>query len=81
MLVIAPIIGIAVFWLVHILPEKIAEKKKHPRPAIQYPLILTLPVPLRLRTRFFYFSACAGGIGFKVLIEKARQFLRGCVVG
>ncbi len=31
MLVIAPIIGIAVFWLVHILPEKIAEKKKHPQ--------------------------------------------------
>jgi hypothetical protein len=27
-LVIAPIIGIAVFWMVHILPEKIAEKKK-----------------------------------------------------
>src|SRR5436190_24320751 len=30
-LVIAPIIGIAVFWLVHILPEKIAHKKKHPQ--------------------------------------------------
>ena len=30
-LVIAPIIGVAVFWLVHILPEKIAEKKKHPQ--------------------------------------------------
>jgi hypothetical protein len=29
-LVIAPIIGIAVFWMVHILPEKIAEKKKQP---------------------------------------------------
>jgi len=27
-IVIAPIIGIAIFWLVHILPEKIAEKKK-----------------------------------------------------
>jgi len=26
-IVIAPIIGIAIFWLVHILPEKIAEKK------------------------------------------------------
>src|SRR3982750_286576 len=30
-LVIAPIIGIVVFWLVHILPEKIAHKKKHPQ--------------------------------------------------
>src|SRR6187455_3216252 len=30
-LVIAPIIGITVFWLLHILPEKIAHKKKHPQ--------------------------------------------------
>ena len=31
MLIIAPIIGIAIFWLVHILPEKIAHKRKHPQ--------------------------------------------------
>jgi len=30
-LVIAPVVGIAVFLMVHILPEKIAEKKKHPQ--------------------------------------------------
>ena len=30
-LVLAPIIGIGVFWLVHILPEKIAHKRKHPQ--------------------------------------------------
>jgi len=30
-LVIAPIIGITVFWLLHILPEKIAHKRKHPQ--------------------------------------------------
>ncbi|HEX5176281.1 MAG TPA: DUF3302 domain-containing protein [Chthoniobacteraceae bacterium] len=30
-LVIAPVIGITIFWLVHILPEKIAHKKKHPQ--------------------------------------------------
>lgn len=30
-LVVVPIVGIAVFWLVHILPEKIAEKRKHPQ--------------------------------------------------
>src|SRR3954467_8647523 len=30
-LVLAPIIGIVVFWLVHILPEKIAHKRKHPQ--------------------------------------------------
>jgi hypothetical protein len=42
-LVVAPIIGIAVFWLVHILPEKIAEKKKHPQThAIQCLCLLSL---------------------------------------
>ena len=42
-LVVAPIIGIAVFWLVHILPEKIAEKKHHPQAkAIQTLCLLSL---------------------------------------
>jgi CBS domain containing-hemolysin-like protein len=30
-LVIAPVIAITVFWLVHILPEKIAEQRHHPQ--------------------------------------------------
>lgn len=30
-IVLAPIIGIAIFWLVHIMPEKIAHKRKHPQ--------------------------------------------------
>lgn len=42
-LIVAPIIGVAVFWLVHILPEKIAEKKKHPQTrAIQCLCLLSL---------------------------------------
>jgi CBS domain containing-hemolysin-like protein len=42
-LVIAPIIGIVVFWLVHILPEKIAHKKLHPQTrAIQCLCLLSL---------------------------------------
>jgi CBS domain containing-hemolysin-like protein len=42
-LIIGPIIGIVVFWLVHILPEKIAEKKKHPQAkAIQCVCLLSL---------------------------------------
>ena len=42
-LIIAPVIGIAVFLLVHILPEKIAEKKKHPQAkAIQCLCLLSL---------------------------------------
>src|SRR3954464_7168278 len=42
-LVIAPIVGITVFWLVHILPEKIAEKKHHPQAkAIQTLCVLSL---------------------------------------
>ena len=30
-LFIAPVIAITVFWIVHILPEKIAEKRHHPQ--------------------------------------------------
>jgi hypothetical protein len=42
-LVIAPIIGVAVFWMVHILPEKIAEKRGHPQAkAIQCVCLLSL---------------------------------------
>ena len=42
-LVVAPVVGIAVFWLVHILPEKIAEKKNHPQAkAIQVVCLLSL---------------------------------------
>ena len=42
-LVIVPVVGIAVFWLVHILPEKVAEKKRHPQAkAIQVLCLLSL---------------------------------------
>jgi len=42
-LIIGPIIGIVAFWMVHILPEKIAEKKKHPQAkAIQCVCLLSL---------------------------------------
>jgi hypothetical protein len=42
-LVIAPVVGIAVFWMVHIIPEKIAEKKRHPQvKAIQTLCLLSL---------------------------------------
>lgn len=42
-LIVAPIVGIAVFWIVHILPEKIAEKRQHPQAgAIQCLCLLSL---------------------------------------
>lgn len=42
-LIVVPIIAIVVFWLVHILPEKIAEKRRHPQAkAIQTLCILSL---------------------------------------
>jgi len=42
-LIIAPIIGVVAFWMVHILPEKIAEKKRHPQAkAIQCVCLLSL---------------------------------------
>jgi uncharacterized membrane protein YuzA (DUF378 family) len=42
-LILVPIVGIAAFWMVHILPEKIAEKRKHPQAkAIQCLCLLSL---------------------------------------
>jgi len=42
-LIIVPVVGITVFWLVHILPEKVAEKKRHPQAkAIQVLCLLSL---------------------------------------
>jgi len=42
-LVVAPLVGIVVFLLIHILPEKIAEKKQHPQTkAIQCLCLLSL---------------------------------------
>jgi hypothetical protein len=42
-LIVGPMIGIAVFWMVHILPEKIAEKRRHPQAkAIQCVCLLSL---------------------------------------
>ena len=42
-LVVVPIAGIAVFWLIHILPEKIAEQRRHPQAkAIQTLCLLSL---------------------------------------
>ena len=42
-LVLVPVVGIAVFWMVHVLPEKIAHKRHHPqRQAIQTLCLLSL---------------------------------------
>ena len=42
-LFVVPVVVIVVFWLVHIMPEKIAEKKKHPQAkAIQVLCLLSL---------------------------------------
>ncbi len=42
-LVLVPIVGIAIFWMVHVLPEKIAHKRHHPqRQAIQTLCLLSL---------------------------------------
>jgi CBS domain containing-hemolysin-like protein len=42
-LIVAPVVGLAVFWIVHILPEKIAEKRHHPQAgAIQCLCLLSL---------------------------------------
>jgi hypothetical protein len=42
-IVLVPIIGIVVFWMVHVLPEKIAHKRQHPQQeAIQVLCLLSL---------------------------------------
>ena len=42
-IILVPIIGIVVFWLVHILPEKIAHQRQHPQQeAIQVLCLLSL---------------------------------------
>jgi CBS domain containing-hemolysin-like protein len=42
-LIIVPVVVIAVFWIIHILPEKIAEKRRHPQAkAIQTLCLLSL---------------------------------------
>ena len=42
-LILVPIIGIVVFWMVHVLPEKIAHKRHHPQTeAIQVLCLLSL---------------------------------------
>ena len=42
-LILVPVVVLVVFWLVHILPEKIAEQRKHPQAkAIQVLCLLSL---------------------------------------
>jgi CBS domain containing-hemolysin-like protein len=42
-IIVVPIVGIVVFWLVHILPEKFAHKRHHPQTeAIQVLCLLSL---------------------------------------
>jgi len=42
-MILVPVVGIVAFWLVHILPEKIAHKRHHPqRDAIQTLCLLSL---------------------------------------
>ena len=42
-IVLVPVVGIVVFWMVHVLPEKIAHKRHHPqRQAIQTLCLLSL---------------------------------------
>jgi CBS domain containing-hemolysin-like protein len=42
-LIVMPVLGIALFWIVHVLPEKIAEKRHHPnKDAIHVLCLLSL---------------------------------------
>lgn len=42
-IIVVPIVGVTVFWLVHILPEKVAEQREHPqKDAIKVLCLLSL---------------------------------------
>jgi hypothetical protein len=42
-IIIVPIAGIVIFWLVHVIPEKVAERRQHPqKEAIKVLCLLSL---------------------------------------
>lgn len=65
-LVIVPVVAIAIFWMVHVLPEKIAHKRHHPqRQAIQTLCLLSL-VFGGLLWPFAWLWAYTKPIGYKI---------------
>lgn len=75
-LVLVPILAIALFWLVHVMPEKIAEKNHHPQKAAIHTLCLLSLVFGGLLWPIAWLWAYTRPIGYKMAFgtEKHEDF-------
>ncbi|HSQ80631.1 MAG TPA: DUF3302 domain-containing protein [Casimicrobiaceae bacterium] len=77
-IIMVPVVGIAVFWLVHVLPERFAEKRHHPQAqAIQTLCLLSL-VFGGLLWPFAWLWAFTKPVGYKMAYgtDKHESFFR-----
>ena len=75
-IVLVPLVGIAVFWIVHVLPEKIAHQRHHPQTAAIQTLCLLSLVFGGLLWPFAWLWAYTKPVAYKVAYgtEKGEQF-------
>lgn len=75
-IVLVPVVGIAVFWIVHVLPEKIAHQRHHPQTAAIQTLCLLSLVFGGLLWPFAWLWAYTKPVAYKVAYgtEKGEQF-------
>lgn len=75
-LVLVPILGIALFWMLHVMPEKIAEKNHHPQKAAIHTLCLLSLVFGGLLWPIAWLWAYTRPIGYKMAFgtEKHEDF-------
>jgi hypothetical protein len=77
-IIIVPVIGIAVFWLVHVLPERFAEKRHHPQTAAITTLCLLSLVFGGLLWPIAWLWAFTKPVGYKVAYgtDKHESFFK-----
>ena len=77
-IVMVPVIGIAVFWLVHVLPERFAEKRHHPQTSAITTLCLLSLVFGGLLWPFAWLWAFTKPVGYKIAYgtDKHETFFR-----
>ena len=75
-IVLVPLVGIAVFWIVHVLPEKIAHRRHHPQTAAIQTLCLLSLVFGGLLWPFAWLWAYTKPVAYKVAYgtEKGEHY-------
>lgn len=75
-IVLVPVVGIAVFWIVHVLPEKIAHQRHHPQTAAIQTLCLLSLVFGGLLWPFAWLWAYTKPVAYKVAYgtEKGEHY-------